>query len=249
MDTNQEILFAKTLEEVKKQAKSQGNWIERQKVEEAFSAMSLSGAQLQLVFDYLAKQQIGIDEPLDMEEYLSKAEINYLEEYLKELSGLKKVTEGEKKALILSAMAGETGAQQELIHVYLPQVVEIARLYSGQGVFVEDLIGEGNVALAVGVTMLGCLEHPKEADGMIGKMIMDAMEECIQETLSQSDMDKKAIDRVKKVAKKAKELSGELRRKVTVEELAKETGISEKAIQDALRLSGYSIEGIDDAGQ
>lgn len=249
MDTNQEILFAKTLEEVKKQAKVQGNWIERKKVEEAFSAMSLSGAQLQLVFDYLTKHQIGIDEPLEPEEYLSKAEMNYLEEYLKELSALKKVTDGEKKALTLSAMAGETDAQQELIHVYLPQVVEIARLYSGQGVFVEDLIGEGNVALAVGVTMLGCLEHPEEADGMLGKMIMDAMEECIHETLSRSDMDRKAIDRVQKVAKKAKELSEELRRKVTVEELSKETGISEKAIQDALRLCGYSIEGIDYAGQ
>lgn len=249
METNQEILFAKTLEEVKKQAKAQGNWIERHKVEEAFSAMSLSQSQLQLVFDYLTKHQIGIDEPLDMEEYLSKAEINYLEEYLKELSDLQKVTEGEKEALTLSAMAGEADAQQKLIHVYLPQVVEIARLYSGQGVFVEDLIGEGNVALAMGVSMLGCLEHPGEADGMLGKMIMDAMEECIQQTLSQSDMDKKAVDRVKKVAKKAKELSEELRRKVTVEELSKETGISEKVIWDALRLSGYSIEGLEHAGQ
>lgn len=249
METNQEILFAKTLEEVKKQAKAQGNWIERNKVEEAFSAMSLSKSQLQLVFDYLTKHQIGIDEPLEPEEYLSKAEINYLEEYLKELSGLKKVTEGEKEALTLSAMAGEADAQQQLIHVYLPQVVEIARLYSGQGVFVEDLIGEGNVALAVGVTMLGCLEHPGEADGMLGKMIMDAMEELIHDTLNQSEMDRKAIDRVKKVAKKAKELSQDLRRKVTVEELSKETGISEKAIQDALRLGGYSIEGIDHAGQ
>lgn len=248
METNQEILFAKTLEEVKKQAKDKGNWIERQKVEEAFSAMSLSNSQLQLVFDYLNKHQIGIDEPLDMEEYLSEAEINYLEEYLRELSALTKVTEGEKEALTLSAMAGEADAQQKLIHVYLPQVVEIARLYSGQGVFVEDLIGEGNVALALGVTMLGCLEHPKEADGMLGKMIMDAMEVCIQETVNQADMDKKAIDRVKKVAKKAKELSKELRRKVTVEELSKETGISEKAIRDALRLSGFSIEGIEDAG-
>ena len=248
METNQEILFAKTLEEVKKQAKDKGNWIERQKVEEAFSAMSLSNSQLQLVFDYLNKHQIGIDEPLDMEEYLSEAEINYLEEYLKELSALTKVTEGEKEALTLSAMAGEADAQQKLIHVYLPQVVEIARLYSGQGVFVEDLIGEGNVALALGVTMLGCLEHPEEADGMLGKMIMDAMEECVQETVNQADMDKKAIDRVKKVAKKAKELSKELRRKVTVEELSKETGISEKTIRDALRLSGFSIEGIDDAG-
>lgn len=249
MEINQEVLFAKTLEEIKKQAKAQGNWIERQKVEEAFSELSLSKSQLQLVFDYLTKHQIGIDEPLEPEEYLSTAEINYLETYVRELSELEKVTEGEKEAVTLSAMAGASDAQQRLIHIYLPYVVEIARLYSGQGVFLEDLIGEGNVALAMGVTMLGCLEHPEEAEGMLGKMIMDAMEESIRETLSQSDMDKKAIDKVKKVAKKAKDLSDELRRKVTVEELSKETGISEKAIEEALRLSGFTIEGIEYAGQ
>ena len=44
---------------------------------------------------------------------------------------------------------------------------------------------------------------------------------------------------------KAKELSEELRREVTVQELAEESGLSEKAIRDAIRMSGYKIEGID----
>lgn len=245
MGESQEILFAKTLEKVRKQAKEQGGYIEEDKVKEAFAELSLSEEQLSLVFDYLKKHKIGIGEPVDLDEYLSEEEFDYLEEYKKELALLETVTDGQKEAMTLSAMAGEREAQQKLINVYLPQVVEISKLYTGQGVFLEDLIGEGNVALAMGVTMLGCLEHAKEADGMLVKMIMDAMENCIAEAIDDADKDKKVLDRVNKVAKKAKELSEELRRKVTVEELASETGLSEKVIVDAFRLSGYSIEELE----
>ena len=245
MEASQEVLFAKTLEQIRKQAKEQGNCIEREQVEQAFVSLSLSKEQLDLVFDYLEKHKIGIGEPVDPDEYLSEEEINYLEEYQKELALLEAVSEGEKEAITLSAMAGEAQAQKKLIHIYLPQVVEIAKLYSGQGVFLEDLIGEGNVALTIGVTMLGCLEHAKEAEGMLGKMIMDAMEDYINENMAEEDKDKKVLSKVKKVARKAKELSEELRRKVTVEELSAETGMSENAIREAMQLSGYTIEEIE----
>ena len=245
MEANQEVLFAKTLEQVKKQAKEQGNYIQREQVEQAFSALTLSKEQLDLVFDYLEKHKIGIGEPVDPDEYLSEEEVNYLEEYKKELALLGAVSDGEKEAITLSAMAGEAQAQEKLINIYLPQVVEIAKLYAGQGVFLEDLIGEGNVALAMGVTMLGCLEHAAEAEGILGKLIMDAMEDFVRENMAEADKDKKVLDRVNKVAKKAKELSLELRRKVTVEELAAETGMSPNAITEAMRLSGYAIEEIE----
>ena len=98
-------------------------------------------------------------------------------------------------------MAGETDAQKRLVEIYLPQVIEISKLYTGQGVYIEDLVGEGNLALAQGVTMLGCLEHAREAEGMLMKMVMDAMEELIQEDLTEKDIVKKAIDQEKKKQK------------------------------------------------
>lgn len=245
METNQEVLFAKTLEAVKKQAKEQQNCISEQQVRDAFGQLNLSEEQFGLVFDYLKKHKIGIDEPVDLDEYLSDEEMDYLEEYKKELAMLEEVSEGEKEATILSAMAGERDAQKRLISLYLPQVVELSKLYSGQGVFLEDLIGEGNVALSMGVAMLGCLEHAKEAEGMLMKMIMDAMENCINENMQEADKDQKVLDRVNKVADKAKELAAELHRKVTVEELAEESGMSEKTIRDAMRMSGFAIEDLE----
>lgn len=242
---NQEVLFAKTLEKVKTLAKEQGNQIEEKQVEDAFAELSLSKEQLSMVYDYLKKHKIGIGEPVDLDEYLSEEEVNYLEEYQKELSMLPKVSNGEKQAITLSAMAGEKQAQQRLISLYLPEVVEISKLYTGQGVFLEDLIGEGNVALAMGVTMLGCLEKAEEAEGLLGKMIMDAMEECITQTLSEAGKDKKVLEQVNLVARQAKELSEDLHRKVTIDELADETGMTKEDIMDAMRFSGFSIEDLE----
>lgn len=88
-----------------------------------------------MVKAYLKQRSIGIGEPASLEEYLSEEEIDYLEDYLRQLGELPKVSEGEKEAITLSAMAGDSDAQNRLIQIFLPQVVEISRLYAGQGFF------------------------------------------------------------------------------------------------------------------
>ncbi len=241
---DREIVFAKTLEKVKRLAKEQGNCISQKQMEEAFADLGLESGQFALIADYLKKHNIGIGEAPDVEEYLTGEEKSYLDAYLEELKGIKEAGRGEQEAVTLSAMAGDKQAQARLAEIWLPKVVEIAKLYSGQGVYLEDLIGEGNVAVAAGVSMLGCLEHPEEAEGMLGKMIMDAMEGYISDNLAKSGADQKIADKVNKVADAARELAGLLQRKVTVEELAREAGLSEEHIREALRLSGSRIEHI-----
>ena len=237
--------FARILEDVKSLARGQGNMVTEAQVMDAFAGLSLSGEQMQMVYDYLLQSKIGIGQHLDPEEYLTEKEMDYLEEYLSEIEGLGDVTEGEKEAITLSAMAGDADAQTRLTEIYLKEVPQIAKLYAGQGVYLEDLIGEGNVALAIGVSMLGSQESAQEALGLLGKMIMDAMESYIRENTDAKKLDAKVADKVNLVADKARELSEELRRNVTVRELAEESGLSENAIRDAIRMSGFKIEGID----
>ena len=243
-DMNKELLFAQTLEKVKNIAKEQGNCISEQQVKQEFEALELNNEQLQLVFDYLVKHKVGINEPVNVDDYLTEEERNYLQDYLDELAQLPVVSEGEKEAITLSAMAGDVTAQGKLTEIYLPDVVEIAKIYTGQGVLLEDLIGEGNVAVAIGVTMLGCLENAAEAQGMLGKMIMDAMESYIAENASNEKVDQRVVDKVNKVMEAAKELAEEFRRKVTVAELAAEIKMS--AIREAVKLTGNNIEYIEE---
>ena len=146
-------------------------------------------------------------------------------------------------------MAGDLNAQKTLMEIYLPAVVEIAKLYAGQGVVIEDLIGEGNVAVAMGVSMLGAMEHAGEAQGMLGKMVMDAMEDLIAETADLKQKDNKLADKINRVSEKADELAKELGRKVTVEELVAEGQISKKAALDAIRISGNKIDNLTAEGE
>lgn len=241
---NKEILFAKTLEQVRKKAKEQGNCILKEQVEEMFAPLAFGEEQMNMVYDYLHQRRIGVGEPVDLDAYLEPEDLDYLSVYLEALQELPKVSGGEQEAITLSAMAGDVDARNRLIQLYLPEVAEIAKLYAGQGVFLEDLIGEGNVAVAAGVTMLGALEHASEAQGMLGKMIMDAMEEYIAQNAEEVRKDQKILDKVNKVAKAADELYEELHRKVTVEEVMQESGLSRRAIEDAIRMSGDRIDSL-----
>ena len=237
-----ELIFAKTLGYIKKLAKEQGNIVSKEQVETAFEPLNFGTEQLEMVYDYLKKQKIGVEEAVDPDAYLSEEDVDYLDTYLEELKYLKGAEDGEREAIILSAMAGDKTAQSRLIELFLPQVVEIAKLYAGQGAYLEDLIGEGNVALTMGVSMLGALENAAEAEGMLAKLIMDGMEEYIGFSAEQSREDQKAIDLVNKVCDAAREMAEDLRKKITPMELAKETGIDIEDIEEALRLSGDSIE-------
>lgn len=244
MSQSREILFAQTLEAVRLAAKEQGGCVSEDQVREAFAAQDLSEEQMQMVFDYLVKHKVGIGKPVDPDEYLTDREKNYLQDYLDEIAVLPVYSQGEMEAFTLSAMAGEQEAQQKLMQCYLRDAADIARLYAGQGVLLEDLIGEGNLALAAGVSMLGSLEKPSEAPGMLAKMMMDAMEDYIRENTANEKTDRKIADKVNLVADKARELAEELHRKVTPEELARESELSLKTIMDACRMSGYKIEDI-----
>ena len=243
----QEMDFAARLEKIKQLARNQGGMIQEKQVRDAFADMHFDEGQMKLVFDYLAGQKIGIGEPLNPEDYLSEEEIDWLDSYLESLTGLAELSDGEKEAVLLSAMAGDGDARRRLTEIFLPQVVDIARLYAGQGALLEDLIGEGNVALSMAVQMLETAGNASEAEGLIGSMIMEAMENHIAENTQQAQTGQKIADKVNRVADQARELAESLGRKVTLAELADETGMSLFELKEAVDLSGDAIEDIDSA--
>ena len=246
---NQELEFAKTLEEVRRLSASQGNVISKEQIEAAFGKIGMKPEELTPIYEYLKQKKIGIGEPVDLDEYLTNDDKDFLEEYLEQISLLPVLSQGEKEACFISAMAGDSLGMEKTIEILLPDIVDIAKLYTGQEVLLEDLIGEGNVALATGVTMLGCLEKPDEVPGMLAKMAMDAMEALIRETENDHKTDRKIADKVNEVSAEAEKLAEALNRKITIEELMEETGFSEKKIKEAIQMSGNKItyfEGADE---
>ena len=244
-----QVEFARVLQQLKDTARLQENMLTSEQIQEAFDSLSLTEEQMGLIHEYLNKSNIGIDAPSDSDANLTSEDTSYLNMYLEELKDLPEVTDGERRAVMMSALAQDSSACSKLTEIFLPQVVEIAKLYAGQGALVEDLIGEGNVALSMGVTMLDCVESIDEIDGFLAKMIMDAMEEYISDDTDSHQAGEKVLDKVNLVNDKSKEMAEELLRKVTVEELAQEMQLDEEEIREAIRLSANHMEYIEEDTQ
>ena len=122
---NQELEFAKKIEEIRETASLQGNVLSRAQVEEAFEQIGMAPEQLGPVYDYLKTKKIGIDEKVDPDEYLSSEEVDYLSMYTQSLAELPVLNDGEKRALYMAAMSGETQAKKRLIEVMLSDVVSV----------------------------------------------------------------------------------------------------------------------------
>ena len=244
-NTERERIFLEKLQKLVADAKKNHNTTTEEKIREAFGELQLTDEQDTQLRAFLSASKIGIDETLSYEEYLTEEEHNYLEDYLEIISSIERPDESVLDAVKLSAMAGERQAQMRLAELMLSNVVDIAKLYVGQDVLIEDLIGAGNEALTRGVAMLAPLEGPGEVEGTLGRMIMDAMEDLIAENLDEKAKNKEVEDRVNQVAEKAKELAAALGRKVTAAELAGEGEVDLAQIKEAVRLSGGKIEELD----
>lgn len=241
----QEALFRKQLNELVKTAKRQGMYVSTEQVMQAFPELAGQEQKLAFVYEYLNNVKISVGEKTAFEAELSEEDRDYLGQYLESIAKSGCVSEEEKYEILLSATAGSEEAKSRLLEICLPDVAQIAKLYTGQGVYIEDLIGEGNVALMMAIDMLECNDEAKEADGFIANIIMSAMEALVEEEQEADGADQKLLEMVNGVAMAAKELAGEFRRKVTVKELAGEGDYSEEEIREALRVTANKIEDIE----
>ena len=242
MDERQkQVLFLKRLRDTADTAAKNGNMITEEELEEAFADLDLNESQMTQVRDFLKTKGVGIGEALPIEEVISEEEMNHLRDYEEMLDPIEIPSDSVLDALKLSAMAGERDAQKSLAEYSLKKVVDIARLYAGQGVYMEDLIGAGNEVLLIAVTQLAPLDKPDEVDGYLGRRIMDAMEDVIAANLDEKAAEKVVEERVNLVADRAREMAEELGRKVSVAELAAEYDMDPEDIREAVRLSGNAI--------
>lgn len=242
MEQNSEELFRTQLLALVKTARKQGMCVTKEQVEEAFPNMDLDEGKLALIYDYLKNSKITIGEEAELDNLLTKEDKDYLKQYLEEIEELPDFSEKEVKEICKGAYQGEEEAKGKLFQYMLPRVVEISKLYAGQGMFLEDLIGEGNVALTMGMELLALEEGPESIEGALAKSIMEAMEEAVLGESKVMEKDEAVLKRINSIAEAAKELAEELCREVTARELAEETDFTEEEIIEAMELTGNKID-------
>ena len=244
-----EQLFLEALQTAKKKARQGGDTISSEQLGEIFAATGLTPELTAQVRDFLLKSGISVDEApadeVEPEDALTEEEHDYLKEYEEMIAQIPQPEESVMTAIRISAMAGDKEAQRSLAQYMLPKVLDICRLYAGQGVPAEDLIGAGSEALVRAAALLGPLSSPEEVDGDLTRRIMDAMEDLISDNLLIKAQDAKIAENANLVADKAAELAKTLGRKVTPEELAREGEVTMEQITEAVRATGRTIEDIE----
>jgi len=230
------IKFMEMLGDLKEIAQIQGNSLTQDEIKAYFDEMELSEEHYNHIFTYLIENQVSINgfaaKEEAKEEKMSEEDSVFLAMYLKELHALEKLSKEEELVLLREVKNGIPGAKERLINVWLPKVVHIAKKYKNQGVFLEDLIQEGNIGLLIAVENLVNLEDSMDVETYLKEMIMKAMEEIIDENMDEDVLENTILGRSNLIQEASNYLAEDLGQVPTIEQLAEYTKLTVEEIQE-----------------
>lgn len=215
--------FQKKLVEMLSLCKEHGDEIEREEVEIFFKEEHLTEEQMNLVYDYLLSQKVLVkgytkvvdeEEAGDDSEKFSCEEIEFLKQYEEDMQMM---------------------PENDPMRTLLPKVVKIAKELSRPEIFLGDLIQEGSFGLVLGM-------HQGADEETLLQMARESMQEMVEAQTEVKIQDQKMADKVNDLDEKIKELTKEMGRKITVDELAEFLEISEDEIEAIIRLAGEDLE-------
>ena len=207
--------------------------LKKEEVEEYFAEDCLSEEQMELVYDYLLSQKIAVTgyvkrggtvREAGMEEEqalnLTEEDRQYLEGYIEEISMLQPQNEKEEK-----------------LQYYFPKVVKIAKELYSEEYLIEDLIQEGNVGLMLAI-------ETDMSETAVLENVRQSIQMFIEEHEETKSRDRKMIEKVTYLDECVKNLTEELKRKPTLDELASYMELTEDEVNDILRLAGEDEEDV-----
>lgn len=162
-----------------------------------------------------------------------------LQEYEAYQMGLRKEEDGERERLLEELAQGNSVVLERLAQLYLPEIIRFAKTYRREGLFLEDLIQEGNMTLLTVVRE----EIPSEnADSWMREQIRTGIRSWVEEQTEQKIQDEYLVEKVRKLEAAIKELSDDEDQKFSVEELSAYLDMEEEEIRAVLSLTSEGAE-------
>lgn len=156
--------------------------------------------------------------------------------YLKEIGQIKLLTMEEELALADRILAGEQEAKSRLAEANLRLVVSIAKRYVGRGMLFLDLIQEGNIGLMKAVEKFDVSKGYKFSTYATW-WIRQAITRAIADQARTIRVPVHMVETINKLARIQRQLTLELNREPSEEELAKKMNISVDKIRDIYKIS------------
>ncbi|MBQ8184633.1 MAG: hypothetical protein IJ036_02475 [Lachnospiraceae bacterium] len=242
--------FQQKLIDISNLAKQQGRRLTMQEVRGFFAELSLTEEQMKLVYEYLTANQIVVEGyvPEKQEEEIpyTREELQFLQTYEKELNAVELLTEEKLEPFLKQAEEGVDIAKAKVIAQRLHKVLEQAKTYRGRGLPLDDLVQEGNMGLILSMETLGLRPAGMTALEYAHGEVDRALRRALEEDESQRQESNQIVDKVNKLSDSITQLTEDLERQVTVEELSAFLDMSVEEIEDILKLAGDDIEVADE---
>lgn len=187
----------------------------------------------------------------------------YLKIYLQDISGIQPMTDVTRSYLLMNIVEDNDKESLKLLtESYLEKIVSWIEPFRGKGVLACDLVQEANLAMTAYIGQQEWLNNYEWKDKIkeggqedllnVLKGIDEAVKELVEGSLNmlideQTDVNMvsgKILNKVNLVNDWGTRLKEELGRKPTVEEVAKNMGVAENVVLEAIRLSSETIEDI-----
>lgn len=222
------IRFQEKLSGILQLAEEKQMHLSVEEIEKFFAEENLSSEQMELVCDYLLSQKVAVSGyekkagvirgPEEEEHQLTREEREYLEGYLREVREMIPGT-----------------PEEERMSFYMPLVTEEALKLPRQGLFLGDVIQEGNVNLVSALARYAPGEEKREE---VLEEVRAGMRAFMEAQMEMKIQDRRMVERVSDLEAAIKEMSDSLGRKVDIGEVAEKMGVPEEEIEAILKLAG-----------
>ena len=172
-----------------------------------------------IVEDLTLSKDVKINDPVRM--------------YLKEIGRINLLTSDEEFEYAKRAEEGDEEAKRMLAESNLRLVVSIAKRYVGRGMLFLDLIQEGNIGLMKAVDKFEGYKFSTYATWWIRQAITRAIADQARTIRVPVHM----VETINKLARVQRQLTQELNREPTDEEIAKKLGISIEKVREVYKIS------------
>ena len=245
------LKFQEALVSLQSRADEQGGVLTIEEMQDCLKNMNFNQEQLGMISAYLTGKGIhveGAELPEEEQKPYTEEEEEFLVQYRKELKSARRQPEDRLEILWQQVKQGERAARELLAEHYMEKVLAVAEEYAHQGILIQDLVQEGSLGLLMGLNSFGRSED-LEPEEHLEREIRKSIRQAMEEQNGESSVGEEVTRKLNRLADSITELTEDLGRQITPDELSVYLEMPLEEIEDLLRIAGDTIEMADAGSQ